>query len=193
MFKSSKRLKGLVTDPTVPSTSDRRLIELENQVQCLMEAHLAPKQPIQVNKITYSCEICSGPHNTQYCMENSEKAFIDYSSSRTDEAGDEAKESAKPSATEYKDQEILVESKEEFEEETEEETEEEEEDNPEHFNIFPRRVRRLKVVIGNFTYECDFVVVEGTTSVIDHDLGSLEDCLSSKYSNYKYLHSPEGK
>ncbi|GJR71709.1 hypothetical protein Tco_0084074 [Tanacetum coccineum] len=66
----------------VPSTSDRRLIELENQVQRLMEAHLAPKQPIKVNKITSLCEIRSGPHNTQYCMENPEQAFVDYASSR---------------------------------------------------------------------------------------------------------------
>ncbi|GKG24547.1 hypothetical protein Tco_0395175, partial [Tanacetum coccineum] len=68
----------------VPSTSDHRLIKLENQVQCLMEAHLAPTQPTQ---ITTSCEICSGPHDTQYCMENPEEAFVDYPSSRTDEAG----------------------------------------------------------------------------------------------------------
>ncbi|GJV46528.1 MAK10-like protein [Tanacetum coccineum] len=53
-----------------------------------MEAHLAPTQPTQVNKITTSCEICSGPHDTQYCMENPEQAFVDYASSRTDEAGD---------------------------------------------------------------------------------------------------------
>ncbi|GJQ94623.1 hypothetical protein Tco_0005762 [Tanacetum coccineum] len=72
----------------VPSTSDRRLIELENQVQRLMEAHLAPTQPTQVNKITTPCEICSGPHDTQYCMENPEQAFIEYASSRTDEAGE---------------------------------------------------------------------------------------------------------
>ncbi|GKA59164.1 hypothetical protein Tco_0758477 [Tanacetum coccineum] len=52
-----------------------------------MEAHLAPKQPIKVNKITSSCEIRSGPHNTQYCMENPEQAFVDYASSHTDEAG----------------------------------------------------------------------------------------------------------
>ncbi|GKA99626.1 hypothetical protein Tco_0827620 [Tanacetum coccineum] len=52
-----------------------------------MEAHLAPKQPIQVNKITSSCEICSGPHDTQYCMENPEQAFVEYASSRIDEAG----------------------------------------------------------------------------------------------------------
>ncbi|GJS80540.1 hypothetical protein Tco_0730421 [Tanacetum coccineum] len=70
----------------VPSTSDRRLIELENQVQRLMEAHLAPTQPTQVNKITTLCEFCSGPHDTQYCMEDSEQAFVEYASSRTNEA-----------------------------------------------------------------------------------------------------------
>ncbi|GKA70789.1 hypothetical protein Tco_0776928 [Tanacetum coccineum] len=53
-----------------------------------MEAHLAPTQPTQVNKITTSCEICSGPHDTQYCMENPEQAFVEYASSRTDEDGD---------------------------------------------------------------------------------------------------------
>ncbi|GJS04284.1 hypothetical protein Tco_0320792 [Tanacetum coccineum] len=72
---------------TVPSTSDRRLIELKNQVQRLIEAHLAPAQPSQVNKITSSCDICSGPHDTQYCMEDPEQAFVEYASSRTDEAG----------------------------------------------------------------------------------------------------------
>ncbi|GJU63598.1 hypothetical protein Tco_1245433 [Tanacetum coccineum] len=70
----------------VPSTSDRRLIELENQVQRLMKAHLAPTQPTKVNKITTPCEICSGPHDTRYCMEDPEQAFVEYTSSRTDEA-----------------------------------------------------------------------------------------------------------
>ncbi|GKE11218.1 MAK10-like protein, partial [Tanacetum coccineum] len=70
----------------VPSTSDRRLIELENQGQRLMEAHLAPTQPTQVNKITISCDICSGTHDTQYCMGDPEQAFVEYASSRTDEA-----------------------------------------------------------------------------------------------------------
>ncbi|GJS47729.1 MAK10-like protein [Tanacetum coccineum] len=72
--------------PNVPSTSECRLIELENQVQCLMEAHLAPKQSIQVNKITSSCEICSGSHDTQYCIENPQQAFVNYASLLTDEA-----------------------------------------------------------------------------------------------------------
>ncbi|GJR91012.1 hypothetical protein Tco_0215023 [Tanacetum coccineum] len=71
----------------VSITSDRLLIELENQVQRLMEAHLALTQPTQVNKITTSCEICSGPHDTQYCMKNPEQAFVDYTSSRTNEVG----------------------------------------------------------------------------------------------------------
>ncbi|GJU10266.1 hypothetical protein Tco_1132662 [Tanacetum coccineum] len=52
-----------------------------------MEAHLALTQPTQVNKITTPCEICSGPHDTQCCMENPEQAFVEYASSRTDEAG----------------------------------------------------------------------------------------------------------
>ncbi|GJZ86482.1 MAK10-like protein [Tanacetum coccineum] len=44
-------------------------------------------QDVLMNKITSSCEICGGPHDTQYCIENPEQAFVDYASSRTDEAG----------------------------------------------------------------------------------------------------------
>ncbi|GJT80024.1 MAK10-like protein [Tanacetum coccineum] len=84
----AKPVKAIALPQDVPSTSDRRLIELENQVQRLMEAHLAPTQPTQVNKVTTSCEICSGPHDTQYCMEDPEQAFVEYASSRTDEAGE---------------------------------------------------------------------------------------------------------
>ncbi|GKA65720.1 hypothetical protein Tco_0765427 [Tanacetum coccineum] len=83
----AKPLKAISLPQDVPSTSDRCLIELKNQVQRLMEAHLVPKQPIQVKKITSSCEICSGPHDSQYCMENPKQAFVEYASSRIDEAG----------------------------------------------------------------------------------------------------------
>ncbi|GJT78340.1 MAK10-like protein [Tanacetum coccineum] len=83
----SKLVKAIALPQDVPSTSDRRLIKLENQVQRLMEAHLALTQPTQVYKITTSCEICSGPHDTQYCMKDPEQAFVEYASSRTDEAG----------------------------------------------------------------------------------------------------------
>ncbi|GJV13228.1 hypothetical protein Tco_1354769 [Tanacetum coccineum] len=36
---------------------------------------------------------------------------------------------------------------------------------------FMGRVKGLNIFVGNFTYECDFMVLEDTTSVIDHDLG----------------------
>nr|GFB18861.1 MAK10-like protein [Tanacetum cinerariifolium] len=80
-------VKAIALPQDVPSTSDRRLIELETQVQRLMEDHRASTQPTQVNKITTSCEICNGPHDTLYCMKDPEQAFVDYASSRIDEAG----------------------------------------------------------------------------------------------------------
>ncbi|GJT25814.1 hypothetical protein Tco_0895751 [Tanacetum coccineum] len=83
----AKPVKAISLPQDILSTSDRRLIELKNQVQRLMEAHLAPKQSVQLNEITSSCEICSGPYDTQYCMENPKQDFVDYASSRTDEAG----------------------------------------------------------------------------------------------------------
>ncbi|GJV31677.1 hypothetical protein Tco_1392077, partial [Tanacetum coccineum] len=86
-LKAEKRHKYAALALNVPNTSDRRLIELEYQVQLLMEAYIAPMQPTQVNKITSSCEICSGPHDTQYCMENPKQAFVEYVSSHTDKAG----------------------------------------------------------------------------------------------------------
>ncbi|GKD56570.1 MAK10-like protein [Tanacetum coccineum] len=83
----AKPVKAITFPQDVPSIFDCRLIELENQVQRLMESHLAPTQPTQVNKITTSCEICSGPHDTQYCMEDPKQAFVEYASSRTNETG----------------------------------------------------------------------------------------------------------
>ncbi|GJY74216.1 MAK10-like protein [Tanacetum coccineum] len=56
----AKSVKAISLPQDVPGTSDSHLIELKNQVQCLMEAHLAPKRFV-VNKITSSCKICSGP------------------------------------------------------------------------------------------------------------------------------------
>nr|GEX05387.1 protein kinase-like domain, concanavalin A-like lectin/glucanase domain protein [Tanacetum cinerariifolium] len=45
--------------------------------------------------------------------------------------------------------------------------------NPSKNNNFVGRVRVLKVFIGNFTYECNFMILEDTTSVIDHHLGKV--------------------
>ncbi|GJX26668.1 hypothetical protein Tco_0232964 [Tanacetum coccineum] len=44
--------------------------------------------------------------------------------------------------------------------------------NPGKIYNFVGRVKGLKVFVGNFTYECDFMVLEDTT-IIDHDLGSI--------------------
>ncbi|GJZ27493.1 hypothetical protein Tco_0571746 [Tanacetum coccineum] len=52
-----------------------------------MEAYLAPKSPVQVNKIASLCEICNGPYDTQYCMKNPKLAFVNYASSRNNEVG----------------------------------------------------------------------------------------------------------
>ncbi|GJS43665.1 hypothetical protein Tco_0568708 [Tanacetum coccineum] len=45
--------------------------------------------------------------------------------------------------------------------------------NPKKNCNFIGRVKGLKVFIGNFTYECDFMMLKDTTSVIDHYLGSV--------------------
>nr|GEW55466.1 MAK10-like protein [Tanacetum cinerariifolium] len=72
----SKPAKAISLPKDALSTSEHRLIELENQVQRLMEVHLAPTQPTQVNKITSSCEICSSPYDTLYCMKIPNKPLL---------------------------------------------------------------------------------------------------------------------
>ncbi|GJV69447.1 MAK10-like protein [Tanacetum coccineum] len=72
----AKPFKAISLPQDVPSIFDRHIIELENQVQRLKEAHLASTQLTQVNKITTSCEICSAPYDTQYCMEDPEQALL---------------------------------------------------------------------------------------------------------------------
>ncbi|GJT19159.1 hypothetical protein Tco_0877865 [Tanacetum coccineum] len=83
----AKPVKAITLPQDVPSTSDRRLIELKNQVQCLMEAYLAPTQPTQVNRIITSCEVYSSPHDTHNCIEVPEQTYVDYAYSRTNKMG----------------------------------------------------------------------------------------------------------
>ncbi|GJS06560.1 MAK10-like protein [Tanacetum coccineum] len=45
--------------------------------------------------------------------------------------------------------------------------------NPGKISNFVGRVRRLKVFIGSFAYECDFMIMEDTTSIIDRHLGEM--------------------
>ncbi|GKA07413.1 protein kinase-like domain, concanavalin A-like lectin/glucanase domain protein [Tanacetum coccineum] len=45
--------------------------------------------------------------------------------------------------------------------------------NPSKNSNFVGRVKGLKVFIGNFTYECNFMILEDTTSIINHHLGEV--------------------
>ncbi|GJX86239.1 hypothetical protein Tco_0337013 [Tanacetum coccineum] len=45
--------------------------------------------------------------------------------------------------------------------------------NPNKTCNFVGRVRGLKVFIGSFAYECDFMILENTTSIIDNHLGEM--------------------
>ncbi|GKA90439.1 MAK10-like protein [Tanacetum coccineum] len=81
----AKPVKAITLPQDVQITFDRHLIKLENRVQRLMEPYLASTQLTQVNKITASCEICNGPHDTHNYMEGPEKACVDYASSHANE------------------------------------------------------------------------------------------------------------
>ncbi|GJS52699.1 hypothetical protein Tco_0626061 [Tanacetum coccineum] len=122
----AKSVKAITLPQNVASTSDFRLIELENQVQRLMEAYLAPTQPTQVNKITSPCEICSGPHDIQNCMENPEQAFVEYASSHTNKAGGKCSINA-----------ITIHPKQPDESQVDEPEVKQEEDNPRETNSSP--------------------------------------------------------
>ncbi|GJT60135.1 protein kinase-like domain, concanavalin A-like lectin/glucanase domain protein [Tanacetum coccineum] len=45
--------------------------------------------------------------------------------------------------------------------------------NPDKISNFVGRVRSLKIFIGSFAYECDFMILEDTTSIIDRHLGEM--------------------
>nr|GEU64092.1 retrotransposon Orf1 [Tanacetum cinerariifolium] len=235
-------VKAIALPQDVPSTSDRRLIELKNQVQRLMKAHLTPTQPTQVKKVTTSCEICSGPHDTQYCMKDPKQAFVEYASSHTDEARgmcDSYDEKAKENKKEEKDSSknihmnpstlpdpsiafitekvlklnvffeslglvpqssdtevvctkgddgevMFIELIRNVDDSINGESEEEgstttEGVGVEYFDIFPSRsklayhkkIKRMHVFGGNFTYIVDFMIVEDISSIIDPRLSQV--------------------
>ncbi|GJR32594.1 protein kinase-like domain, concanavalin A-like lectin/glucanase domain protein [Tanacetum coccineum] len=45
--------------------------------------------------------------------------------------------------------------------------------NPNKISNFVGRIRGLKIFIGSFSYECDFMILEDTISIIDHHLGEM--------------------
>ncbi|GJX09980.1 MAK10-like protein [Tanacetum coccineum] len=172
----AKPVKAISLPQDVLSSSDCHFIELKNQVQCLMEALLALKQHIQVNKITFSCEICSGPQDTQYCMENLEQAFVDYASSRV-LPSDTVKNlklnvnstSSVLSARDDDDM-MFIKIIKKNDDSHQEELEVGEnagvgELEVEYFNVFSTR--------RNFTYVIDFMIVEDISSIIDPRLSQV--------------------
>ncbi|GJS20165.1 putative reverse transcriptase domain-containing protein [Tanacetum coccineum] len=67
------------------------LIFQQHQGESLSEALTRFKdllQKVPHHGIDLWLKICSGPHYTQYCMENPEQVFVKYASSRIDKAGD---------------------------------------------------------------------------------------------------------
>ncbi|GJR93614.1 MAK10-like protein [Tanacetum coccineum] len=64
----TKSVKAISLPQDVPSTSGHRLIKFENQVQRLMEAHLALNPPDQVNKIASSLNFTIGDDEIAYKM-----------------------------------------------------------------------------------------------------------------------------
>ncbi|GJV74577.1 MAK10-like protein [Tanacetum coccineum] len=158
----AKPVKAIALPQDVPSTFVRRLIELENQVQHLMEAHLALTQPTQVNKITTPCVIYSGPHDTQYCMENPEQAFVDYASclGLVPPSPNAELVCTKEEDGDVMFVEIIPKDDSSHKEEPEAEVQE-----VEYFNIFPTR--------RNFTYVVDFMIIEDISSIIDPRLSQV--------------------
>ncbi|GJX45629.1 hypothetical protein Tco_0262305 [Tanacetum coccineum] len=72
----------------IPETKKDEVVPFNKQNDDLKKKLAKNNEAKMVNKITTPCEICSGPHDTQYCMENPEQAFVTYASSCIDEAGD---------------------------------------------------------------------------------------------------------
>ncbi|GKD51910.1 hypothetical protein Tco_1280886 [Tanacetum coccineum] len=130
----AKPVKAISLPQDVPSISDRHLIELENHVQRLMEAHLAPKQPVQVNKITSLCEICSGPTTLSTACKIPSKlssSMHPRATMKLEENEVREEENVKPNATKYNDHEMTAKAEEKVEEESEDEFKEEVEEEEE--------------------------------------------------------------
>nr|GEU79843.1 reverse transcriptase [Tanacetum cinerariifolium] len=82
--RSRPKAKGLVIHEQEQAPTS--IVSSQQPSHVKDKAHLALTKPNQVNKVTTSCEICSGPHDPRYYMQDPEQAFVEYASSRTDEA-----------------------------------------------------------------------------------------------------------
>nr|GEU86235.1 MAK10-like protein [Tanacetum cinerariifolium] len=171
----AKLVKAIVLPQDVPSTSDHRLIELENQVQRLMEAHLTPTRHTQVNKITTPCEICSGPTTLSTAWKILNKPSLNTHPRipmkreiirDNDEPQNEDPYEVKGATTE----EPVVEYFDTFL--TRDELTYHRKLNPreganEGISNLTGRIKEMHVFIGNFTYVIDFMIIEDISSILD--------------------------
>nr|GEX94524.1 ribonuclease H-like domain-containing protein [Tanacetum cinerariifolium] len=210
----AKPAKEISLLKVVPSTSDRHLIELENQVQRLMEAYLDLTQPTQVNKITTLLQ-----SSMRITTVESEEEFREETEDEIKEEEDSMKHfDTFPTMKELRYHEWLLKNPRPLWVKAKVRTgnlnnikiscmvghfdkkqaylymespivvmsglyynsimskrlrPRRKPSNSEKICNFVGRVKGIKVFVRNFTYECDFMVLEDTASVIDHDLGSV--------------------
>ncbi|GKE46914.1 hypothetical protein Tco_1478172, partial [Tanacetum coccineum] len=215
----TKPVKAISLPQDVLITFDRRLIELENQVQRLMEAHLAPKQLIQEDEAKEEGSVKSSvtEYKDHEMIVKSEEEFEGEIEEETKEEEEDNPEhfDAFPTMKELGYYEWLLKNPRPPWVKAKIRTENLKNvkfscmighfdkkqaylvvESPInvmsrlHYNwimsnrLEPRRkplnlkkicnfvgrIRGLKIFIRNFTYECDFMVLKDTTSVLDHDL-----------------------
>ncbi|GKC90703.1 hypothetical protein Tco_1151352 [Tanacetum coccineum] len=129
--------------------------------------------------------MCNGPHDTQYCMENPEKAFVDYASSRTNKVGgkwytfkpeqknlsDTYNPSWKSHPNLRDDGDIM------FIEiiKNNDDSHKEEPEVGDNTGVGELEVEYFDIFLTkrNFTYVIDFMIVEDISSIIDHRLSQV--------------------
>ncbi|GJV43150.1 hypothetical protein Tco_1427686 [Tanacetum coccineum] len=121
----AKPVKAITLPQDVLRTSDRRLIELKNQVQRLMEAYLAPTQPTQRERASHPTNACDTT------------TTLDWSKGKEEVKEQGTEENEIKTDVEEEEEEVIEEEESEFE--TDEEVEEilKEEEDDENFNSFP--------------------------------------------------------
>ncbi|GJS01252.1 hypothetical protein Tco_0317760 [Tanacetum coccineum] len=151
----TKSIKAITLPQDVPSTSDRRLIELENQVQRLMEAHLAPTQNHTWrrgnNRRTGSGVLRHFPTRdelTYHRHVHIEKAYIDLNSP------------------------LNIMTRMMYNWVMRRKLDPRENANRGISN-FTGRIKRMHVFVGNFSYVVDFMIVEDISLIIDPRLSQV--------------------
>ncbi|GJS13368.1 hypothetical protein Tco_0407840 [Tanacetum coccineum] len=131
-------VKEISLPQDVRGKSNCCLIELEIQVQRLMEAHLAPKQPIQVTKITSS-------------WDDSDMMLIEIIKNNDDSCKDEPEAGEDAEAGELEVMRRKLDPR---------------GDPNRGVSNFMGRIKGMHVFVGNFTYVIDFMIVEDISLII---------------------------